>query len=614
MRTVAKSRSLGTETRTTVKLNSWKEIAAYLDRDPRTVQMWEKNEDLPVHRLAHRARASVYAFTGEIDAWLLARSRAAAVAPEAGPEPPASLESPPVATTTLAERLGAHPYLWAGVALGFAALLAVGLWGVKVHSAGQLAERGGQRGMIVVLPFENQNSPDDLVVDGLTDSLIDALGRSKGIQVISRRSVMPFKGSRLPLPQIAARLHAALALRGTTAKVGNEWRVTVELLDAMEDRHLWGATFTRRTDEMLSREDELASAIASAVTMRLTGAAPPAENGTAAANPLARQAYLTGRFYWNQRSQADLEQAVSYFEQAIAVDKQYAPAYVGLADSYDLMSLGSMPAQEAFQRAKSAAQQALSVDPSAAEAYNALAMATYRQDWDFAAAERDFKKAIELDPNDSIAHQWYGEFLGDLRRFDQSIAELKKAKELDPLSPMVGCDLADGYLHAGRGAEAEAELHRIIDLYPDFVPAHSYLGSVLIEDGKFDEAMTEAQFYRQKTGDGSLVQSVEIHRMAAAGKVEEARAEVRRLLNGKSGAGFSSYQKAGLYSATSQTNAAYAALEDAYRERSWWLVTMLVDPGFDGIRDQPQFQDMARRVGLPVDGFADKGDPVVALR
>jgi len=219
-----------------------------------------------------------------------------------------------------------------------------------------------------------------------------------------------------------------------------------------------------------------------------------------------------------------------------------------------------------------------------------------------------------LDPNDSIAHQWYGEFLGDLRRFDQSIAELKKAKELDPLSPMVGCDLADGYLHAGRGAEAEAELHRIIDLYPDFVPAHSYLGSVLIEDGKFDEAMTEAQFYRQKTGDGSLVQSVEIHRMAAAGKVEEARAEVRRLLNGKSGAGFSSYQKAGLYSATSQTNAAYAALEDAYRERSWWLVTMLVDPGFDGIRDQPQFQDMARRVGLPVDGFADKGDPVVALR
>jgi len=612
MRTIPKSRSLDSETQTTVKLNSWKEIAAYLDRDPRTVQLWEKYEALPVHRIAHRARASVYAFTGEIDAWLLARSPAAAVEPNPAPEPAASTESLLTRTTIPADGFASpRPYFWAGVALAFAALLAVGVWAVKVHSAAEPA----QRRMIVVLPFENQNSPDDLLVDGLTDSLIDALGKSKGVQVISRRSAMPFKGVRLPLPQIAARLHAALALRGTAAKVGNEWRVTVELLDAMEDRHLWGATFTRRSDEMLSRQDELASTIASAVTRELTGAAPPAAiDSSAAANPDARQAYLTGRFYWNQRSQPDLKQAVSYFEQAIAIDKHYAPAYVGLADSYDLMSLGALPAREAFQRAKAAAQQALSVDPAAAEAYNALAMATYRQDWDFAAAERDFRKAIELDPNDAVAHQWYGEFLGDLRRFDQSIAELKKAKELDPLSPMVGCDLADGYLHAGRSAEAEAELHRIIDLYPDFVPGHSYLGSVLIKDGKFDEAMIEAQFYRQKTGDETLIESVEIHRLAATGKLEEARAMVRRLLKGKSGAGFSSYQRAGLYSATSQTEAAYAALEDAYRERSWWLVTMLVDPGLDGIRDQPRFQDLARRVGLPIDGYADKVDAVVALR
>jgi len=611
MSTIAKSRSLDAETRKTVKLNSWKEIAAYLDRDPRTVQMWEKNEELPVHRIAHRARASVYAFTGEIDAWLLARSRVAVVEPESVAEPAAPPEPPPVATTIPAKRFDAPPYLWAGVALGFAALLAVGLWAVKVRSAAQPSERG----MIVVLPFENQNSPDDLLVDGLTEDVIEALGKSRGVEVISRRSVMPFKGSRLPLPQIAAQLHAALALRGTAAKVGNEWRVTVELLDAIEDRHLWGATFTRRADAMLSSEDELASTIASAVTLKLTGAAAPTATGSgAAANPDARQAYLTGRFYWNQRSQSYLQRAVSYFEQAIAIDKHYAPAYVGLADSYDLMSLGALPAQEAFQRAKFAAKQALAIDPSAAEAYNALAMATYRQDWDFAAAERDFKKAIELDPNDAVAHQWYGEFLGDLRRFDQSIAELKRAKELDPLSPMVGCDLADGYLHAGRGAEAEAELRRIIDLYPDFVPGHGYLGSVLIEEAKFDQARSEAQIYRQKTGDETMIESVEIHRMAATGKLEEARAEVRRLLGAKSGAGLSAYQRAGLYSATGQSQAAYAALEDAYRERSWWLVTMLVDPGLAGIRDQPRFQDVARRVGLPIEGVADRGDQVVALR
>lgn len=611
MRTIAKSRFLDPEPRPTVKLNSWKEIAAYLDRDPRTVQMWEKNEELPVHRIAHRARASVYAFTGEIDAWLLARSRDAAVEPESVAEPVAPPEPPPAATTIPTKRFDAYPYLWAGVALGLVALLAVGLWAVKVRSAAQPSEQG----MIVVLPFENQNSPDDLLVDGLTDSLIEALGKSRGVQVISRRSVMPFKGSRQPLSQIAAQLHAALAIRGTAAKVGNEWRVTVELLNAMEDRHLWGATFTRRADLMLSSEDELASTIASAVTLKLTGADSAKTMGSAAAaNPEARQAYLTGRFYWNQRSQSDLQQAVSYFEQAIAIDKHYAPAYVGLADSYDLMSLGALPAQEAFQRAKSAAQQALSIDPAAAEAYNALAMATYRQDWDFAAAERDFKKAIELDPNDAVAHQWYGEFLGDLRRFDQSIAELKRAKELDPLSPMVGCDLADGYLHAGRGAEAELELRRIIDLYPDFVPGHGYLGTVLIAQGKFDQALSEAQIYRQKTGDETLLELVEINSLAASGKLEEARAEVRRLLSGKSGVGLSAYQRAGLYSATGQSDAAYAALEDAYRERSWWLVTMVVDPGLAGIRDQPRFQDMAHRVGLPIEGFADKGDQVIASR
>jgi hypothetical protein len=146
------------------------------------------------------------------------------------------------------------------------------------------------------------------------------------------------------------------------------------------------------------------------------------------------------------------------------------------------------------------------------------------------------------------------------------------------------------------------------------VPAHGYLGTVLIEEGKFDEAMTEAQIYVQKTGDETMVHAVEIHRMAAAGKLDEARAEVRRLFDGKRGASFTSYQKAALYSATSQTDAAYAALEDAYRERSWWLVTMLVDPGFDGIRDQPRFQDVARRVGLPIAGSTDKWDAVIALR
>ena len=605
MGTIQKNRANATEAHPSVKLNSWKEIASYLDRDPRTVQMWEKYEGLPVHRLTHRSRASVYAFSGELDAWLRGRRSPSAVElmDEAPPEPSG------FSSTTLRHT---YPYLFAAAALVVAGLLGGGLWAIKGHST----PRPAAPGMMVVLPFENQISSDDLLVDGLTDALIADLGKSGGIQVISRRSVMPFKGRHLPLPQIAAQLHASLVLQGTVAQVGDEWRVTVELLDAVQDRHLWGATYTRRTAEILSREDELASAIATEVTKKLTGAAPPvAFDSTKAANPQARQAYLTGRFFWNQRDLPGLEKAVSYFDRAIAIDPKYAPAYAGLADSYDLMTdRGGLPSPEAFHRAKAAAETALSLDPTSAEAYNALAVATCRQDWDFPAAEQDFKKAIELDPNYAVAHQWYGEFLGDLRRFDQSIAELKKAKELDPLSPMVGSDLADGYLHAGRYAEAEAELRRILDLYPEFVPAHRYLATVYIVESKFDQAEAEAQVYLQHTGDETLVQWVQVHRLVAAGKDGQAREQVRRLLGGRNAPAFNAYQKAGFFFATGQTEAAYAALQDAYRERSWWLVTMLVDPGFDGIRNQPRFQDLARRVGLPVEGAPSGGDATLASR
>ena len=605
MGTIPKTRTSAVAADPPVKLNSWKEIASYLDRDPRTVQLWEKYEGLPVHRLTHRARASVYAFTNELEAWLRGRSGQSTVH--------SALPSPASAGISSRTPLLARPYLLAGVAIACAGLLAAGWWAVKAHSAATPLPGG----MMVVLPFENQNSSNDLLVEGLTDSLIADLGKSGRIQVISRRSVMRFKGSHLPLPQIAAQLHAAMALEGTVAQVGNEWRVTVELLDAAQERHLWGATYTRRTDEILSREDELASVIAAAVTLNLTGVAPPpaAPGSTAPVNPQATQAYLTGRFYWNQRDLPGLQKAVSYFDQAIAIDAKYAPAYAGLADSYDLLTdRGGLPAHEAFHRAKAAAQTALALDPGSAEAYNALAVATCREDWDFAGAEQDFKKAIQLDANNAVAHQWYGEFLGDLRRFDQSIAELKKARELDPLSPMVGADLADGYLHAGRYAEAEAELRRILDLYPDFVPAHRYLGTVLVVQSKFDQAASEARIYQQQTGDQTLLQSVEIRRLVAAGKLDEARAEVQQLLNGKNGAAFNSYQRAGFYFMTGNTDAAYAALQDAYRERSWWLVTMLVDPGFDGIRNEPRFQDLARRVGLPLDGVAGSGDSVIASR
>lgn len=580
-------------------LNSWKEIAAYLGRDARTVQLWEKQEGLPIHRHTHQSRASVYAYPAELDAWLQMRKpgKAAADEPrEAGTEFQAAEVEPEAEKVRFAWLHGINTFWRMAAAVLLIGILGAGCW----IAAGRKVISKPPTGTLAVLPFENLSSSDDLLVDGLTDGLITNLGRTGKIQVISRRSVMQFKGQHMPLPKIAAQLHAALVLEGTVARSGDEIRVTAQLLDAAHDHSLWAASYGRKTNDFLAFQDEIAATIAAEVTQKLTGTAPPASTASRAVDPKARLAYQTGRYFWGQRDESGLRKAIAYFQQAAAIDPHYAPAFAGLADSYNLMAVwGSLPSQEAFSRAKDAAQTALSLDPSSSDAYNSLAFAIYRQDWDFARADRYFQKAIELNPNSATAHQWYGEFLGDLQRFDQSIAELLKARDLDPLSAIVGCDLADGYLHADRYADAEAELKRIQNLYPDFAPAHFYLAEVYGVQSNFAAAEIEAQDYLRQTGEQARLQLVRIQRQVATGSAAQARRDVSLLLRGKSGPGFSSYQKAQLYFVSGQKEAGYAALEDAYRERSWWLVTMLVDSAFDSVHGEPRFHDLARRVGLP---------------
>lgn len=330
----------------------------------------------------------------------------------------------------------------------------------------------------------------------------------------------------------------------------------------------------------------------------MADSAPPVAFSSVAIDPRARQNYLTARYYWNQRDLPGLQKAIALYGQALEIDTKYADAYAGLAEAYDLMTdRGELSDAEAFGRAKSAAQQALAINPNSAEAYNALAFATYRQDWAFRQAEEYFRKALALDPNSSITHQWYGEFLGDLRRFDESLAELRKAKELDPLSPMVGCDLADGYLHSGQLEEADRELRRVIELNPDFLYAHVYRLSVSLTRGDFAAAEKEAQTYAQHSGDTLPLQVIEIEWLAKSAQTKEARAALRRL---QMRTQLTPYAAAQLYFATGQMETGYAALDRAYHQHSWWLVTMLVDPRFAAVRTQPRFLRVAARVGLPL--------------
>jgi TolB-like protein/Tfp pilus assembly protein PilF len=479
------------------------------------------------------------------------------------------------------------------------ALLILAAW--AFHLRGQASALPlGPNQTLAVLPFEDlsADSSSNLWIYGFTDDLITDLGTTEHLQVISRRSVMPFQSTHDTLSEIARKLHATLILEGTVTHQNGAARITARLLDAQHDHQIWASSYTRHTDDILSLQDEIAADITNAVTEKLTGSIPQVNPNAHPDDPQVRLAYLTGLYYLSRRDEPGLLKAIHSFHQSIAKDSHYAPAYVGLADCYNLLAVwGKLPSNKAFPQARAAAQTALSLDPSSAQAYTSLAFETYRYEWNFPQAETYFRKAIQLNPNYATAHQWYGEFLGDLRRFDQSIAELRKATDLDPLSAIAGGDLAVGYIHAGRDPEAIAELHRILTLYPDFVPAHNYLASAYQDAGDWTSAQKEAETYTRLGGNPTNLQTILIADDARNGKITQARSELHTFLRHNHPG---SFQQAQLYFAVHDPDDAFAALDKAYAEHSWWLVTLMVEPGFASAPEQPQLRKLMLRVGLPV--------------
>jgi TolB-like protein/tetratricopeptide (TPR) repeat protein len=560
------------------RLDSWKEIAVYLRRDVRTVQAWEKKEGLPVHRHTHSARASVYAYAGELDAWLKDRR-------VTSPEPAAPVVSPP-------RRRSMPLLLSAGAAVaGGLVVLGLAVW-ARSHRLAVVRQP-----TLAVLPFESlsADSNDALVADGLTDDIITELGRSSQIAVISRRSVAQFKGTHMPLQQVARMLNANLVLEGTIAHAGKTVRITAQLIDAGTDHHLWAESYERDSVNVLSLQDEVTGAVSTAILEKLTGHGMPAERAVRLVDPDVRLAFLTGRFFMAKRDEPGLTRAVVYFRQALRGDSTYGPAYAGLADCYNLLgTFGFLPEKQAFPAARAAALRAIRLDSTSAEAYNSLAFETYRYDWDFASAEKNFKYAVRLNPSYATAHQWFGEFLGDLRRTDEAITESRRAVELDPLSAIARSDLGLVYLHVGHYAEASAELHHVLALYPDFALAHSYLGGVYIETGHLDQARVEEGRAVPAIDDGLAIEDA-----WAAGKTDEVRARTDVLTRRANAGHYSFITLAHLHARLGDYAAAQAALERSFQQHEWMLVTLKVDPYFAHMRDDPRFRDLIRRIGIP---------------
>ena len=348
---------------------------------------------------------------------------------------------------------------------------------------------------IAVLPFENlsQDPENAYFAEGVQDEILARLSKVADLKVISRTSTQRFKSAPEDLPHIAKQLGVAHIVEGSVQKQGEQVRVTVQLIKASTDAHLWAETFDRKLTDIFAVESEIARNIADKLRAELTGSEVNALAARPTENSEAYQLYLKGRFFWNKRTAKDFHTALNYFQQAIDKDPGFALAYAGLADTYVLLSgfAAASPA-ESLPKAKAAALKALELDNTLGEAHTSLGQAVSAYDFDFERAGREFRLGIELNPNYATGHQWYAESgLGALGRFDEAIAEMKRALELDPLSVIINADVGTVLCTAGRYDEAIEQLRKTLEMDPDFYYAHWNLGQALELKGRTEEAMAE---------------------------------------------------------------------------------------------------------------------------
>jgi TolB-like protein/DNA-binding winged helix-turn-helix (wHTH) protein/Flp pilus assembly protein TadD len=474
----------------------------------------------------------------------------------------------------------------------------LGVWLVRSAVPSHTAIRS-----LAVLPLDNLSgdASREYFADGMTDELITDLAQIRALRVISRTSVMMYKGARKPLPQIARELNVDAVVEGTVLLSGNQVRITAQLIKAPADKHLWAESYEGDLRDTLALQEKVARAIAEQIRIEVTPQEQAKLKAAKTVDPDAYEAYLKGRYFWNKRTADGLEKAVDYFNQAIAKDPAYAAAYSGLADTYALLGdwqYAVMTPKEALPKAKAAALKALERDDSLSEAHTSLAFCLDGFDWDFQAGDREFRRAIELNPGYATAHHWYAWHLILLGRNSEAIAEMKKAVSLDPLSLIINADLAELLVIAHLPDESIQQSRKTIEMDPDFALAHNQLGQAYLEKHMPEEAITELQRAVQLSGDSPTCTANLARAYAAAGKRQEATSLLNDLRI-RSADGYShATEIAMVLVSLGDKEHAMTWLNQAYEER--FNPGVLLRTGFDPLRSNPRFQDLLRRIGLPL--------------
>jgi TolB-like protein/DNA-binding winged helix-turn-helix (wHTH) protein len=455
---------------------------------------------------------------------------------------------------------------------------------------------------IAVLPFVNESRNPELeyLSDGMTESLINSLSRLPKLSVKARSSVFRYKGKEVEPQRIASELSVQAILNGRVVQQGEELTLYLSLVDAQNGNQLWGEQYNRKLRDLVSLQGEIARDVSSKLRTRLSGADEKnlAKNYTE--NTEAFQLYLKGRYHLGKLKRSETQKSVSYFQQAIAIDPSYALAYVGLAEANRALTLsGEMISTEYMPKAKAAGQKAIEIDESLAEAHSALGMIIMWYDRDWNEAERQSKRALELNSNSSDAHLVYAHLLSIIGKHAEALSEAKRARELDPVNLRTNALEAEFLINAGQPDEALARCQRVFELDSNFWFAHVWASSAYIDKGMFEEAIAEARKARELSPTVSHPYSFLGYALAKSGKRAEARALLEELLKISAERYVPPYYVAMIYDGLDQRDEAIAWLERAYEQRDLRMVFLKVERKWDNLRDDPRFQDLLRRVGLP---------------
>jgi serine/threonine-protein kinase len=452
---------------------------------------------------------------------------------------------------------------------------------------------------IAALPFENrsEDKANDYFAKGIQDEIMTRLSKIADLKVISHISTQRYNSAPENLPDIAKQLGVAHILEGSVQKSGDTVRVNVKLIKADNNSYLLAETFDRKVTDIFAVETDVATTVADSLKAKLTHSERQAIARRPTTNPEAYELYLKGRFFWDKRTAADLRKAIDYFNHAIAEDPNFALAHAGLADSYDLLSeYSDLSPEECYPKAKAAAIKALELNETLGEAHTSLAYSLLNYDWDFRGAEKEYQRAIKLNPNYATAHQWYAECLMTLGRHGEAIAEIKRAQQLDPVSLIINQGVGGKFLYARRYDEAMAQFQRTIELYPNFPPTRQRLGWCYSQKRMHEEAIAEMQRAAELSGNSTQMIASLGYAYATAGRKDAAQGIIAELERRSKDSYVDAYFIATIFAALGENDQAFAFLNKAFAERSKWLSYLNVDFQLDNLRSDPRFEPLVQRV------------------